>query len=65
VRKSFHGAGRIAGWVTSEEVPLRAGGGCGVRARIPTSDGRGPVPEHIAELYGDACDGCESERNAW
>jgi len=30
--------------------------------RIPTRDGRGPVPEHIAELYGDACDGCESKR---
>jgi len=30
--------------------------------RIPTSDGRGPVPEHVAELYGDACDGCESKR---
>jgi len=28
VRESFHGAGRIAGWVTSGEVPLRAGGGC-------------------------------------
>jgi len=20
------------------------------------------VPEHVAELYGDACDGCESKR---
>jgi len=30
--------------------------------RIPTRDGRGPVPEHVAELYGDACDGCESQR---
>jgi len=30
--------------------------------RIPTRDGRGPVPEHVAELYGDACDGCESKR---
>jgi len=29
---------------------------------IPTSDGRGPVPEHVAELYGDACNGCESKR---
>jgi len=29
--------------------------------RIPTRNGRGLVPEHIAELYGDACDGCESE----
>jgi len=30
--------------------------------KIPTRDGRGPVPEHVAELYGDACDGCESKR---
>jgi len=30
--------------------------------RIPTRDGRGPVPEHVAELYRDACDGCESKR---
>jgi len=30
--------------------------------RVPTSDGRGPVPEYVAELYGDACDGCESKR---
>jgi len=30
--------------------------------RILTRDGRGPVPEHVAELYGDACDGCESKR---
>jgi len=30
--------------------------------RIPTGDGRRPVPEHIAELYGDACDSCESKR---
>jgi len=30
--------------------------------RIPTRDGRGPVPEHVAEFYGDACDGCESKR---
>jgi len=30
--------------------------------RIPTSDGRGPVPEHVAELYRNACDGCESKR---
>jgi len=22
----------------------------------------GPVPEHVAELYGDACNGCESKR---
>jgi len=30
--------------------------------KIPTRDGRGPVPGHIAELYGDACDGCESKQ---
>jgi len=30
--------------------------------RIPTRDGRGPVPENVAELYEDACDGCESKR---
>jgi len=30
--------------------------------RIPTRDGRGPVPEHVAKLYGDACDGCENKR---
>jgi len=30
--------------------------------RIPTRDGRGPVPAHIAELYGDARDGYESKR---
>jgi len=30
--------------------------------RIPTRDGRGPVPEHVAMLYGDACDSCESKR---
>jgi len=29
--------------------------------RTPTSDGRRPVPEHVAELYGNACDGCESK----
>jgi len=29
---------------------------------VPTRDGRGPVPEHVAELYGDAYDGCESKR---
>jgi len=30
--------------------------------RVPIRDGRGPVPEHVAELYGNACDGCESKR---
>jgi len=30
--------------------------------RIPTRDGRGPVSEHVAKLYGNACDGCESKR---
>jgi len=30
--------------------------------RIPTRDGRGPVPEHVAELYRNACDGGESKR---
>jgi len=30
--------------------------------RIPTIDGRVPVPEHLVELYGDACNGCESKR---
>jgi len=30
--------------------------------RVPTRDGREPVPEHIAELYGNACDGCESKQ---
>jgi len=29
--------------------------------RIPTRDGRGPVPEHVAELYEDTCGGCESK----
>jgi len=29
---------------------------------VPTRDGRGPVPEHVAKLYEDACDGCESKR---
>jgi len=24
--------------------------------RVPAKDGRGPVPEHVAELYGDACE---------
>jgi len=67
VRKSFHGAGRIDGWVTSGEVLLHAGGGPALETandthRIPTKDGRGPVPELVAELYGDACDGCESKR---
>jgi len=28
---------------------------------VPTRNGRGPVPEHLVDLYGDACDGCESE----
>jgi len=28
----------------------------------PTRNGRGPVPEHLADLYGDACDGCENKR---
>jgi len=30
--------------------------------RILTRGGRGPVPEHKAKLYGDACDGCESKQ---
>jgi len=30
--------------------------------RSPIRDSRGPVPEHVAELYGNACDGCESKR---
>jgi len=30
--------------------------------RIPTSYGKGPVPEHVTELYVDVCDGCESKR---
>jgi len=30
--------------------------------RVPTRDGRGPVPEHLVDLYGDACNGCESKR---
>jgi len=66
VCESFHGAGRIAGWVTSGEVPLCAGGGCWARPdearRVPTRDDRGPVPEQVAELYGDASDVCESKR---
>jgi len=28
----------------------------------PTRNDRGPVPEHLADLYGDACDGCENKR---
>jgi len=30
--------------------------------RVPTRDDRGPVPEQVAELYGDASDVCESKR---
>jgi len=30
--------------------------------RVPTRKGRGLVPEHVAELFGDACDGCENKR---
>jgi len=30
--------------------------------RVPTKDSRGPVPEHLVDLYGDACDDCESKR---
>jgi len=33
-----------------------------VAHRVPTRDGRGSVPEHLVDLYGDACDGCESKR---
>jgi len=29
---------------------------------VPTRNGRGPVPEHLVDLYGEACDGCESKR---
>jgi len=29
---------------------------------VPTRNGRGPVPEHLVDLYRDACDGCESKR---
>jgi len=28
----------------------------------PLETARGPVPEHVAELYGDACNGSESKR---
>jgi len=30
----------------------------------PTTNGRGPVPEHWVNLYGNACDGCESGRKS-
>jgi len=29
--------------------------------RVPTRNSRGPLPEHVAELYEYACDGCESK----
>jgi len=29
--------------------------------RLPTRDGRGPVPEHLVDLYGDACNGRENK----
>jgi len=29
---------------------------------VPTRNGGGPVPEHLVDLYGDACDDCESKR---
>jgi len=28
---------------------------------VPNRNGRGMVPEHLVELYEDACDGCESK----
>jgi len=30
--------------------------------RAPTKNGRRSVPEHLVDLYGDACDGCGSKR---
>jgi len=30
--------------------------------RVLTRIGRGPVPEHLVDLYRDVCDGCESKR---
>jgi len=29
---------------------------------VPTVNDRGPVPEHVVELYEGACDGCENKR---
>lgn len=29
---------------------------------VPTRNGRGSVPEHLVDLYGEACDGCEIKR---
>jgi len=29
---------------------------------VPTRNGRGPVPEHLVDMYGGACDGCESNQ---
>jgi len=51
----FHGA------VQEEDVGPTLGAADKAR-RVPTRDSRGPVPEHVAELYRDACDGCESKR---
>jgi len=69
VCKPFHGAGRITGWFTSGEVSLYTGGGCraspengGRGPESTTRDGRGLVPEHLVDLYGDTCDGCESKQ---